>query len=183
MKYKFWILGLLVFIISFFIDKALIAFIANNRILGLNNIVTKFAILTNGFFSLIVIGLAILIWKRGYIYRYLTGFGVFTGLIWLIKYIVQRPRPLLGLDIASLIPDKAGFSFPSGHAGFAFFSLAFVWELFPKFKWIWLDIAILISLARLYTGVHYISDILGGMLLGLFIGMTFLEQKFFKFKQ
>jgi len=182
MRYKYWFWGLIVFVVSLFFDKTIINFISQNRIFALNGIISTFTIYTNAIFSLLVIAILILIWKRKYIYRYLIGFGVFSGIIWLIKYIVQRPRPFLELDIISLIPEN-GYSFPSGHASLAFFSLIFVWKIFPRFKWIWLIIVVLISLARGYVGVHYFSDIIGGALLGVFFGSLFLKQKFFKFKK
>ncbi len=168
MKYKMWFWGLLLFLASLFFDKTIINYVAQNRVAE---------------FSLLVVGIIILIWKRKYIYRYLIGFGIFAGILWLIKNIVQRPRPFSDLDITSLLLDKTGFSFPSGHAGFAFFSLAFIWKLLPRFKWVWLAVAVIISLARVYVGVHYLSDIIASALIGLFLGTLLAKHKSFIFKK
>lgn len=183
MKYKYWFYGLLVFLISLVIDNRIIQYITGNRVSALNEIITQLTKYTNGFLTLFLIGLIIFVWKRKYLVRYVISFGIFGGIIWVIKYIIQRPRPFLDLDIISLIPVKAGYSFPSGHAGFAFFSLAFIWKLFPRFRWVWLVGVIIISLSRLYSGVHYLSDIIAGTMLGLFFGFYFFKQRFFKFKK
>jgi len=96
-----------------------------------------------------------------------------AGLIWIIKNIFQRARP-----INALIPDKS-FSFPSGHVTSSVVFLgALVYLIFrePKHKsrrifFLVLSVflILLISLSRLYLNVHWFSDILGGLTLGLFI--------------
>jgi undecaprenyl-diphosphatase len=77
-----------------------------------------------------------------------------------------------------LLSNEIGQSFPSGHAAF-FFALATAVTLFNKKvhpersrrTGIWLFVgAFLISLARIYAGVHYPSDILAGAAVGVFSG-------------
>jgi membrane-associated phospholipid phosphatase len=85
----------------------------------------------------------------------------------LAKLLWHRVRPALWEGV----PPQADFSFPSGHATY---SLAFVlamilltWDS-PKRFWIVVVGAlfvVLIGLSRVYLGVHYPSDILGGWLL------------------
>lgn len=62
---------------------------------------------------------------------------------------------------------KDTLSFPSNHAGNAI-GLATFWALcFPK-KWFWFVIpGILVAYSRIYVGVHYPFDVLGGTVLGL----------------
>lgn len=89
-----------------------------------------------------------------------------------MKNMIQRARPhetVQGLML--LIPKPNDFSFPSGHAC-ASFAAAFVYyRLLPK---VWgisaLILATLIAVSRLYVGVHYPSDILAGLLVGVFAG-------------
>lgn len=82
---------------------------------------------------------------------------------WLLKFIVKRPRPFTGLTDVIL---KEGYSFPSGHATVAFAALPFLEEYFPRFRWIWLAFIIIIVLLRVYSGIHYLSDVVFGAFLG-----------------
>ena len=51
---------------------------------------------------------------------------------------------------------------------------------FKKFRYIWLAFAILIGLSRAYFGVHYLSDVFSGAIIGYLIGlsMVLLEEKY-----
>ena len=90
----------------------------------------------------------------------------------LLKNLVARVRPyevIEGLSI--LIEKQSDFSFPSGHTAASFGFVSVLW--FNKNKKLWLPLtllAVLISYTRLYVGVHYPTDILGGMLVGTLCG-------------
>lgn len=85
-----------------------------------------------------------------------------------LKLLLSRPRPELGLTVAS------GYSFPSGHAmGAAAVYLAIGLALarqWPAKRRVWLSGAVALILAmglsRLALGVHFASDVLAGWLLG-----------------
>ena len=88
-----------------------------------------------------------------------------------IRYFYHRPRPFVNEQLENVrqMIDKnvVNDSFPSGHAAF-YFSLAFaVYFYSPTTGKILLGVAIVLSLARVYFGVHYPSDILGGAIVGL----------------
>ena len=90
--------------------------------------------------------------------------GLFTIVI---RYFWNRPRPFVSMpDITALIGKSSEASFPSGHATF-FFALAFA-ILFIDKKWFkyFLTGAIVVGIARVFVGVHYPLDILGGALVG-----------------
>lgn len=97
-------------------------------------------------------------------------------LVFILKNIFHRNRPL-----SPVIEPLNDYSFPSGHttSGFIFYGLLIylVWQskLSKVFKFILslllLLIAFLIGLSRIYLGVHYPSDVLGGFCLG-FIWLT-----------
>lgn len=94
--------------------------------------------------------------------------GLFvTNLI--IKNWVARIRPyelIQGLEC--IVARADDFSFPSGHTTN---SLACAWVLFRRAPKKWgvpaLILALLISLSRLYVGIHYPTDVLGGFVIGI----------------
>ena len=89
----------------------------------------------------------------------------------LLKHLVARPRPFVELEaLTTLFPAQTGFSFPSGHTASSFAaSGVFVHGAFPRWiKVLFPVLAVLMGVSRLYVGVHYPSDVLAGMLLGLF---------------
>lgn len=90
-----------------------------------------------------------------------------------LKHLVARPRPWL--DVAGLIPlvyEPDPNSFPSGHTCAAF---AFAGAMAGTLPVAWgkalaLCGAALMGFSRLYVGVHYPSDVLAGLLVGLLAG-------------
>ena len=92
-----------------------------------------------------------------------------------IKNVVARIRPYEVIQELDLMIEKQkDFSFPSGHTCASFASAFAIYkckEVFPK-KWriAAMVLATLIALSRLYVGVHYPTDVLGGLIVGLFSG-------------
>lgn len=89
-----------------------------------------------------------------------------------IKPLVNRVRPYNVItDIVALTGQHGDPSFPSGHSAASF---ACAWVLFRMERKKWgvsaLILAALISLSRLYVGVHYPTDVLGGILIGIAVG-------------
>ena len=90
----------------------------------------------------------------------------------LLKRILQRPRPT-----EFRIVEETGYSFPSGHSmvSMAFYGyLIYLIYRYIKNKYVkWTLITILsiliclIGISRIYLGVHYTSDVLGGFLLSI----------------
>ncbi len=111
-------------------------------------------------------------WKK---WAALTFFSIsaLAALVLVIKFTVKRKRPEgeWGLLYRSTDPH----SFPSGHAARAFLLPVLAWSFGPLWLAILLSIwAPLVALARVAMGVHYVSDILAGSLLGLLMGSLFL---------
>lgn len=87
-----------------------------------------------------------------------------------LKPLIARPRPYTLREATLLIPRPGDHSFPSGHTASSFAAAGAL--LFLKAKWRVpaVVLAALIGLSRLYLYVHYPTDVLGGMLLGLACG-------------
>ena len=90
----------------------------------------------------------------------------------LLKRIIQRPRPV---DIN--IINENGYSFPSGHSMISMavygFLIYYIYKNMnnKRLKWILIlllsILILLIGFSRIYLGVHYASDVLGGFILSL----------------
>ena len=96
----------------------------------------------------------------------------------LIRFFWHRPRPFIENNVNLLLDHSASPSFPSGHAAF-FFALSTVVYFYNKKAGIlFLVASFLISISRVFCGIHWPSDILAGALIGVFSG--WLVVKFFK---
>ncbi len=102
-------------------------------------------------------------------------------LSFILKIMIQRARPFK-LDLVS-IPEifisKSyelwNFSFPSFQAMLVFSALPILSKEFRKIKWIWIVFAILVALSRVYFGLHFLSDVIIGGILGYLIGMFVIK--------
>ena len=89
----------------------------------------------------------------------------------LLKPLAGRIRPCdIDPTIALLVPHPHDFSFPSGHTG-ASFAAAYVMLLGKSNLWVCaMVLAGLIAFSRLYLYVHYPTDVLAGIVLGILVG-------------
>lgn len=153
-------------------DKSVIEFIQNNLHSPIMDKIMVF-ITTLGDTGLIwiIIGLALVISNK---YRKV-GFMVLGALLLgsilgegIIKNIVQRDRPFINMDgIDMLINTPITYSFPSGHTTSSF-AAAGVLAISFKNKSVYVFVlAGLIAFSRLYLGVHFPTDIIAGIILGL----------------
>ena len=97
----------------------------------------------------------------------LTNLAIITILNQLLKRILQRPRPT-----EYRIIEESGYSFPSGHSMISMAFYGYLIYLIYKYvenknvKWILISLLSVlicfIGISRIYLGVHYTSDVLGG---------------------
>jgi len=104
----------------------------------------------------------------------------------LLKEFFARPRPCDALtDVITPLGCTGTYSFPSNHALNNFAAATYFSFLFPKFRAILFIAASLVAISRVYLGLHYPSDIIGGAILGILFGYIFSELVLFienKFK-
>jgi undecaprenyl-diphosphatase len=88
-----------------------------------------------------------------------------------LKGLVQRPRPCVTLaDVHQLLGCGGAFAFPSNHAANTAAAAAFFQVLYPRSGWISWPLVLAIGLSRVYIGAHYMTDVIGGWVVGGMIG-------------
>jgi len=91
----------------------------------------------------------------------------------IIKFSVKRRRP--EGDWGEIYRNTDPHSFPSGHATRVFFLASMAWGIAPAWFAILLSIwAPFVAVSRVITGVHYLSDVLAGVIIGFALGKVAL---------
>lgn len=124
------------------------------------------------FLAVLTIILFILIKNKKIGVSIFSNLAIITALNQLLKNILQRPRPT-----EYRIIEETGYSFPSGHSMISMAFYGYIIYLIYKYvknKYIkWFSIVLLsilicsIGISRIYLGVHYTSDVLGGFLISI----------------
>lgn len=169
----FNLLLFLLFLASIFFDTQIVQFIESNRKSLLN--LYMLGITDLGFFLVLSFLSTYLIVTRRYRELILVGGAIFLSLEigYILKKLFQVPRPS---ELATQLTYATGYTFPSIHAAIAFAIIPFVQRLFKHKIFGYGMVLILFSIAasRTYLGVHYLSDILFGGLIGYMVAWTFL---------
>jgi undecaprenyl-diphosphatase len=95
-----------------------------------------------------------------------------------LKSILMQPRPFVSLtDVRLLVSPPSSYSFPSVNTTYAFAACSGasltarrLLDRPPIWGWGFLALAVAVSYSRVYVGVHYPGDVLGGAILGRSIG-------------
>lgn len=90
-----------------------------------------------------------------------------------LKNIIARDRPFIeNPSVIPLIKMPSGYSFPSGHSCSSFAAATVLVMRDKRFGIPALAVAVLIAFSRLYNYVHFPTDVLGGVLLGVFCAVV-----------
>ena len=97
-------------------------------------------------------------------------YAIQSFIIYILKFIVRRQRPLSSEEIKAKVSKGPGEiidpSFPSAHTTFSFMMATVLAFWFPQYQAIFFISAGFIGWTRLYLGLHYPTDVIGGALLG-----------------
>ena len=131
-----------------------------------------------------VLGLVLSFFKRTRKFGMAVLFAVLVGTLLtnvIFKPMFDRPRPYVYYAENPLFMSWYEFagahvesdkSFPSGHTTAAFeIGVALFLVLNKKYSWIFPVFSVLVGLSRIYLMVHYVTDVLGGVLIGTFAGI------------
>lgn len=161
---------LTLFILSLFFDKKLALFFSNHLFKGINldfssTIITLLIITT------------IFLWKRKNFIYYWISLTITSIITLLLKLIIKRPRPFIELDLTNYYFDFWNTSFPSWHATIVFCLVPFLNRKYPKYKYLWFLLAAMVGFSRIYVNVHYLSDVIGGALLGYYTSKLIISKE------
>lgn len=109
--------------------------------------------------------------------------GLALGMAEAWRFFFYMPRPFVARDVNLLLSHLATGSFPSGHATFLFGLAIFLFFFNKKMGAIFLLITFLVGLARVFCGLHWVSDVFGGAIFGLAAALVIKEFFYRKTKQ
>jgi len=156
-------------------DLAVLDFIQEHiRADFLDPFMTVVTALGNSGILWVALAAVLLIFKRSRKYGLMVAVALILGVLICnvtLKPLVARIRPCeLVESVKLLISAPADYSFPSGHTTSSFAAASALFFSGAKGRYAALALALLIAFSRLYLYVHYPTDVLTGMIIGIFCG-------------
>lgn len=139
----------------------------------LDFLMPKITALGNGGVIWIIAAAALIISKKYRKYGIVMLIGLLAGLITgnlCLKNLVARQRPCWVENIPLLISNPTDYSFPSGHTLSSVIGAYVLTSANRKFGFAAIPLAVLIVFSRLYLYVHFPTDIIASVIIGIIIG-------------
>ncbi len=179
-------------IITFLYDKEIIKVISSIRTDSLDYLFLSVIFISNAYIIFFFLT-TLFLWnsnhRRWVLPLWFNSFFA-VGIGYLLKIIIARPRPFQAITGFSVLQiafhfirnnfNTWNFSFPSFQALIVFSALPILGKEFKKFKYIWFIFACLVVFSQVYFGVHYLSDIMAGAVIGYLMGLLIvkIEEKY-----
>lgn len=107
----------------------------------------------------------------------LMGAGILAGAMFTypLKFIIDRTRPHDLIESTRLLtPSESDPSFPSGHTELSFLAATIVSRFHPGYSKYLYSFSFIVGLSRIYVGVHFPIDVVGGIVIGVMLGKLVL---------
>lgn len=131
--------------------------------------------------ELVFLVVASVLWwvvNKHFAYRFMMIFLTSVAVNDIFKNVVKRPRPYNSPTVDSVTEPTYGYSFPSGHAQNAGAMALVLNEKYGAVKkWVkpvLITIVVLVMLARVYLGQHYITDVIAGLAVSVVVYYAFI---------
>lgn len=174
-------------ILAFLYDKEIVRFIASSRSDFLDYMFLSVTFASNAYIIFFFLT-TLFLWnnnhRRWVLPLWFTSFFA-IAISYLLKIIVARPRPFQAIKGLSVLQiafhfmrnnfNTWNFSFPSFQALLVFSALPVLNKEFKKFRYIWFVFACLVGFSGVYFGVHYLSDVITGAIIGYLIGLLMIK--------
>ncbi len=183
-KRVYWIVGFIFLaIISFIFDSEIVRFFSSLRNVYLNDLFFGVTFISSGIIIFFLLT-SLFLWKehkRRWVFPLWLTLFISVVVSFIIKFLIKRLRPFQqGIVSTPEIILNTGysvwnFSLPSFHAMLGFCAIPLLSKEFRKTKIIWIFFACLIGLSRVYFGIHFLSDVIIGGVLGYLIGIFIIK--------